>query len=121
MNESYYPVKLSRDPQARCLVIEWNHGQVQRISYRALRDGCACAGCRSRDMVGESSGKPQPDNPFRILTAAETLPLDIVAMSPVGNYAYHIEFSDGHNTGIFTFDRLRSLGRESTTGNARPE
>jgi len=31
-------------------------------------------------------------------------------MKPVGNYAYGIEFSDGHNTGIYSFETLRSLG-----------
>ncbi|MEE3220467.1 MAG: gamma-butyrobetaine hydroxylase-like domain-containing protein, partial [Planctomycetota bacterium] len=29
---------------------------------------------------------------------------------PVGNYAYSIKFSDGHDTGIFQFDLLRELG-----------
>jgi DUF971 family protein len=31
-------------------------------------------------------------------------------MDPVGNYAYRILFSDGHETGIFTLDLLRRLG-----------
>ena len=31
-------------------------------------------------------------------------------MKPVGNYAYSIEFSDGHDTGIFTLEFLQSLG-----------
>ncbi len=34
-------------------------------------------------------------------------------MKPVGNYAYSIEFSDGHDTGIYTFEYLRELGREA--------
>jgi DUF971 family protein len=36
-------------------------------------------------------------------------------MNPVGRYAYGIEFSDGHNTGIFTLDSLRELGQEVVT------
>ncbi len=31
-------------------------------------------------------------------------------MSLAGNYAYRITFSDGHNTGLFTFEHLRELG-----------
>ena len=31
-------------------------------------------------------------------------------MQPMGNYAYAIAFSDGHDTGIFAFDFLRQLG-----------
>jgi DUF971 family protein len=34
-------------------------------------------------------------------------------MRPVGNYAYNIAFSDGHDSGIFTFDHLFQLGEES--------
>jgi DUF971 family protein len=28
----------------------------------------------------------------------------------VGGYAIHFHFSDGHNTGLYTFDLLRALG-----------
>jgi DUF971 family protein len=31
-------------------------------------------------------------------------------MAPVGNYAYAIAFSDGHDTGIYTIEYLRELG-----------
>ena len=41
---------------------------------------------------------------------AEARPLTIAGMQPVGNYAYSIEFSDGHDTGIFTLELLRELG-----------
>ena len=34
-------------------------------------------------------------------------------MEPAGNYAYHISFSDGHNTGIYTLDYLHALGEEA--------
>jgi DUF971 family protein len=33
-------------------------------------------------------------------------------MQPVGHYAYSIVFSDGHSTGIYTFELLRMLGSE---------
>jgi DUF971 family protein len=35
--------------------------------------------------------------------------LERVAVDPVGNYALHFEWSDGHSTGIYTFDHLRKL------------
>ena len=34
-------------------------------------------------------------------------------MYPVGNYAYQIDFSDGHKTGIYSLELLRELGEES--------
>ena len=47
-----------------------------------------------------------------MLTMAEARPLAIAGMKPVGNYAYSIAFSDGHDTGIFTLEFLRELGSE---------
>jgi DUF971 family protein len=43
---------------------------------------------------------------------AEARPLRLLGMKPVGNYAYSIAFSDGHDTGIFTLEFLRELGVE---------
>jgi DUF971 family protein len=35
----------------------------------------------------------------------------IVALEPVGHYAVQPQFSDGHNSGIFSWDYLYSLGQ----------
>ena len=37
------------------------------------------------------------------------------SVAPVGNYALKLEFDDGHNTGIFSWDYLVSLGRDKKT------
>ncbi|MBX3413731.1 MAG: DUF971 domain-containing protein [Pirellulales bacterium] len=84
------------------LMIEWSDGERRRYRVRELRDECPCATCR------EKRGAPAPL--LQVITAAETAPLSITAMPPVGNYAYAIHFSDGHDTGIFTLERLRELG-----------
>jgi DUF971 family protein len=47
-----------------------------------------------------------------VLSAAEAQPLRVLGMRPVGNYAYGINFSDGHNTGIYAITYLRELGEE---------
>lgn len=44
-----------------------------------------------------------------VLAPEELQPIAIAKMAPVGGYAYKITFSDGHDTGIFTFEFLRSL------------
>jgi DUF971 family protein len=38
----------------------------------------------------------------------------ITAVTPTGNYAIRLTFSDGHDTGIYTWDLLYQLGREQT-------
>ena len=100
-----HPVDLKRT-EDRHIEIHWSDGIQQRIPYRLLRDRCPCAACRKPEE--QDAGRE-----LRVLAPAETLPLDIVSMRPVGNYAYNIQFSDGHNTGIFTFDLLRGLSGTS--------
>ena len=101
------PVKLARLPNAS-LLIEWSDGQRREYPYRELRDLCPCATCREK-----RSAPPAPANLLPVLSPAETQPLTVTHMEPVGNYAYTIEFSDGHNTGIYTLELLRQLGRPS--------
>jgi DUF971 family protein len=89
------------------LLIEWSDGQRRSYSFSELRDHCPCASCREK----RSQPAPPPTS-LTILSPAETQPLKLLDMSPVGNYAYSIKYSDGHDTGIYTFALLRELGRE---------
>lgn len=88
------------------LLIEWSDGQNRVYSFRELRDHCPCASCREKRLQ-----PPPPSTILPVISAAEAQPLKLLDMSPVGNYAYTIKFSDGHDTGIFTFALLRELGR----------
>ena len=56
--------------------------------------------------------QPRPPSELPVITMEEAQPIQILGMRPVGNYAYAIHFSDGHDTGIFTLDFLRELGRQ---------
>ena len=49
-------------------------------------------------------------NPFTVLPASTAEgPLRIDAVEPVGHYALRIRFSDGHDTGIYTWKYLHTL------------
>jgi DUF971 family protein len=112
MNGSLQPIGLSLVEGSR-LRIDWSDGQSREYSFRELRDACPCATCREKRNAppeAESSGQKMMSLP--VLSAAEARPLVIEDMKPVGNYAYSIAFSDGHNTGIYTLEHLRELGRE---------
>src|SRR6185312_5917920 len=102
------PTKLDLTAGNR-LRITWSDAQVREYSFRELRDRCPCATCREK-----RNAPLAPLSPFQlpIISAAEAQPLRITAMKPVGNYAYSIDFSDGHDTGIYTLDSLRGLGHE---------
>jgi DUF971 family protein len=84
--------------------ILWNDGQEFRYSYPELRQACPCATCREVRIQGQQ-------NPFNILTTTTTEAVEPTHLSTVGNYALNIEWSDGHNTGIYPWDMLRELGR----------
>jgi DUF971 family protein len=98
-----YPTALQKSPENR-LLIDWSDGQRRSYAVRELRDACPCATCREK--------RSQPADPFAlpVLKEVRKEPLTIAGMEPMGNYAYSIRFSDGHDTGIYAFDLLRNLG-----------
>ena len=96
-----YPTKLELT-NSRQLRIEWSDGQMRQYGFHELRSACPCATCREK--------RSAPQTTLPILGDAAPPPLAINGMKPVGSYAYSIDWSDGHNTGIFTYKLLRELG-----------
>lgn len=80
------------------LRLDWPDGHESSYPFRYLRQSCQCAMC-----VDEWSGKP--------LLARESVDpkLEGLKASVVGQYALQITFSDGHATGLYTFDFLRKI------------
>jgi DUF971 family protein len=101
-----HPTALKLDDDGR-LLITWSDGMVKSYRVRELRDACPCATCREKRNAPAADPLALP-----LLSKVELEPLRIQGMKPVGNYAYSIAFSDGHDTGIFTFQLLRELGSE---------
>lgn len=102
-----YPIRLELR-EAAVLVIQWSDGATRQYTIRQLRDACPCATCREKRQQ-----PPQAAGTLPILSPADAQPLKISGMNPVGNYAYSIRFSDGHETGIYSLELLRSLGCEA--------
>lgn len=84
------------------IIIQWSDGTKRDYAAATLRKHCECATCREKQRQPDS----QPTQGLPVLSMAEAQPLRIESMRPVGNYGYHITFSDGHDSGIFTFERL---------------
>ena len=82
----------------RELAIVWQDGHESAFPVRALRLACACAVC-----VDEWSGEDRLD--------PASVPEDVhpLQIAPVGRYAIQIDWSDGHSSGIYPFERLREL------------
>ena len=58
------------------------------------------------------SAEVQGHSPEQRLTVPGKRRITITKIEPVGNYAVRITFADGHDTGIFTWDYLHTLGHE---------
>jgi DUF971 family protein len=101
-----YPTELKLCGNRELLIV-WSDGQRRQYSFVALRNQCPCATCREK----RRGQQEKPVGLLPVLSMQEAQPLQIQAMRPIGNYAYNIAFSDGHDTGIFTFEHLRALGR----------
>lgn len=106
MNVLVRPTELKLVSEGTALRITWSDGSAREYPIKALREACPCASCREKRLA--ATQKPPLLN---ILRPEETQPLRIQGMNPVGNYAYSIEFSDGHDTGIYTLDHLWELGQ----------
>jgi ATP-binding protein involved in chromosome partitioning len=103
---SYEPNTIELDADGN-LALAWADGFAGTVSPYNLRMNCPCALC-----VNEDTGQRTLD-PKQV-----PLGIKISSMDKVGRYAITITFSDGHNTGIYKFDRLRALveKQEDTAG-----
>ena len=89
--------------------ITWADGHTSHYDFTYLRDQCPCATCN--DERGKKEAMPVATTN---LLSSPLLPMykpkpRAQAATQVGNYAVQISFTDGHSTGIFSYDYLRTL------------
>lgn len=96
MSENW-PSQLRFRRNERQLRIDYEDGRSVAIPYLRLREESPSA-----ENKGHGSG-PAPVQP--------PIPadIDVTGAEPVGRYAVRIAFSDGHSTGLYTWDYLASL------------
>lgn len=85
-------VSLRRDS----LTLRWAEGHHAITSAAALRAACRCAECRA-----SAAGAAVEDHATVKLTG----------VTPVGQYALQLTFSDGHDRGIYPWSLLHELGQ----------
>ncbi len=88
-------IELSSDSELR---VRWPDGHEGLHTAYYLRINCKCAACQDEDTG-------------RRTLAPDGIRLDIkfTGVGRVGRYAIQPNFSDGHNTGIYSFQRLREF------------
>jgi DUF971 family protein len=85
----------------RGLAIVWEDGHESFYPFDDLRKSCPCARCRTERQSTAAA------NPLRIVRAARLGEAAVRRIRPVGAYAVQLEWSDGHDLGIYSFDSLR--------------
>ena len=83
------------------LALKWKDGEESFFGLDFLRRNCPCALCAGeRDLFGNLARQPQILHPksFQLTKVRE-----------VGGYAIQPEWADGHASGIYSFEYLRSL------------
>ncbi len=101
----FQPVDIGPTEDGARLRISWQDGTSSEYEPRTLRLKCPCAGCVD-EMTGIRTLRP------------ETVPPDVYpkAIHYVGRYALEFQWSDGHSTGIYTYEYLRELADEHGGG-----
>jgi DUF971 family protein len=91
------PTEIKLHSKSRIMEITFDDGARFELSYEFLR-----VYSPSAEVRGHGPGQ-------EVLQAGKT-DIDIVALEPVGTYAVQPQFSDGHATGIYSWDYLHELG-----------
>jgi DUF971 family protein len=89
--------------KSKGIKIDWQDGHQSEYSLRYLRDHCPCASCTGAH--GDLPPQPKAESPFQLYKPA----LKIDSVQPVGAYALKIEWSDGHKSGIYSYEHLREI------------
>ena len=93
------PEALTLHGQSKVLEISFSDGKTFRIPYELMR-------------VYSPSAEVQGHGPGQEVLQTGKRDVDLVELAQVGNYAVQPTFSDGHSSGIFSWDYLYFLGSE---------
>jgi ATP-binding protein involved in chromosome partitioning len=89
------PTDIEIEDDGATVAVTWPGGRIDRLGAFDLRAVCPCAQC-----VDELTGK-------RTLRLVDVDPdVRVAAVGRVGRYALAIRFTDGHDTGIYTYEAL---------------
>jgi DUF971 family protein len=89
--------------------ITWADGHASHYDFAYLREECPCATCNDERGKKEAFAAAAPgSNAFPALPMFKPKP-SAQAATVVGNYAVQISFTDGHSTGIYSYEHLRAI------------
>ena len=93
------PTDITAHSQSRVLEIGFSDGSRFRIPFELMR-------------IYSPSAEVQGHGPGQEVLQTGKREVELTSLEPVGNYAVQPGFSDGHGTGIFSWDYLYFLGSQ---------
>lgn len=109
MAVNLHPVRLQLDPTGT-LHVEWSDGQRRAYTAEELYRNNPAADAKAEREA--AAAQPSSSGILPVIGAEEAHPRQIAGVEAVGNYALSIRFNYGSNSGIYTFELLRRIGRE---------
>jgi DUF971 family protein len=88
--------------------IVWQDQHASHYDFAYLREQCPCAMCNDERNKKEEMKLHGSGSSSSVLPLFKPRPTARTAKA-VGNYALQIDFSDGHSTGIYSYDYLRTI------------
>ena len=101
------PAEITVTRDRRELRIRWQDGHESVYAFDLLRTECPCALCNDR-----RSKPPAPAGPSLMVLSGPVVragEIQVTEAKPVGRYALNFVWSDGHDSGIYTYSFLRGL------------
>lgn len=88
--------------QNKQLLITWEDDSQWIFPLQLLRDECPCAGCKGETIL------------LHTYKPSETIPITedsykVAGIQIVGGYAVQVDWKDGHNTGLYSWEYLKAL------------
>lgn len=99
MNVAPQPTSITVHQKSRVLEVGFTGGETYRIPFELMR-------------IYSPSAEVQGHGPGQEVLQTGKRGVELAALDPVGNYAVQPRFSDGHDTGIFSWEYLHFLGSQ---------
>lgn len=88
--------------------IVWADGHRSHYDFAYLREECPCATCDDQRRKKAAAPVQSSGGTSSVLPLYKPR-LSARAAKSMGNYALQIDFTDGHSTGIYSYDHLRTI------------
>lgn len=107
MSNEYFEPEHIAISKSKGIKIDWKDGHHSDYPLAWLRDECPCATCTGAHGTepAKSNYSAPAASPFQMYKPT----LKMLSVEQVGSYAIRIDWNDGHNSGIYSWEHFRRI------------